>query len=39
MPENLLFVRSKITSSKKQDNPIEGIIFEMAWTQPVIEPN
>ncbi len=39
MPENLLFVRSKITSSKKQDNPIEGLIFEMAWTQPVIGPN
>ena len=39
IPENLLFVRSKITSSKKQDNPIEGLIFEMAWTQPVIGPN
>jgi len=39
MPENLLFVRSKITSSKKQDNPIEDLIFEMAWTQPVIGPN
>lgn len=36
MPENLLFVRGKITSSKKQDNPIEDLIFEMAWTQPVV---
>ena len=36
LPENLLFVRCKITSSKKQDNPIEDMIYEMAWTQPVV---
>lgn len=36
MPEDLLFVRCKITSSKKQDNPIEDLIYEMAWTQPIV---
>ena len=35
MPEDLLFVRCKITSTKKQANPIEKLIYEMAWTQPV----
>ena len=33
--EDMLFVRCKVTSSKLQDNPIENILFEMAWTQPV----
>lgn len=33
--EDMLFVRCKITSSKLQDNPIEDILYEMAWTQPV----
>ncbi len=36
IPEDLLFVRCKITSSKKQDNPIEDLIYEMAWTQPIV---
>ncbi len=36
MPKDLLFVRCKITSSKKQDNPIEDLIYEMAWTQPIV---
>ncbi len=34
----LLFARCKITSSKLQKNPIENILYEMAWTQPVIPP-
>lgn len=34
--EDMLFVRCKITSSKLQKNPIEGILYETAWTQPVM---
>jgi len=33
--DDLLFVRCKITSSKLQDNPIENLLYETAWTQPV----
>ena len=33
--EDLLFARCKITSSKLQENPIEELFYEMAWTQPV----
>ena len=33
--QDLLFVRCKIMSSKLQENPIEDLIYEMAWTQPV----
>lgn len=33
--ENWLFARCKITSTKKQENPIENLLYEMAWTQPV----
>lgn len=33
--DDLLFVRCKVTSSKLQKNPIENLIYEMAWTQPV----
>jgi hypothetical protein len=33
--EDMLFARCKITSSKLQENPIENILYEMAWTQPV----
>ncbi|MFK7811366.1 MAG: PHP domain-containing protein [Maribacter sp.] len=33
--DDMLFVRCKITSSKLQENPIENILYEMAWTQPV----
>lgn len=35
LPEDILFVRGKVTSSKKQTNPVEGMLYEMAWTQPV----
>lgn len=34
--KDMQFVRAKITSSKLHPNPIEDIIYEMAWTQPVI---
>lgn len=34
--EDLLFARCRITSSKLQENPIENILFEMAWTQPLV---
>jgi len=33
--DDILFVRCKITSTKLQDNSIEDILYEMAWTQPV----
>jgi hypothetical protein len=33
--EDLLFARCKVTSSKLQENPIENILYEMAWSQPV----
>ena len=36
LTEDLLFVRCKITSSKLQANPIEDILYEAAWTQPVV---
>jgi hypothetical protein len=40
LSEDQLFVRCKIISSKLQSNPIENMMYEMAWTQPVIfEPN
>ncbi len=31
----IAFVRARITSDKLHDNPIEELIYEMAWTQPV----
>jgi hypothetical protein len=34
--KDLLFVRCKITSSKLQHNPIENILYEEAWTQPIV---
>lgn len=34
LTDDILFVRCKITSSKLQSNPIENILYEMAWTQP-----
>lgn len=37
LADDILFVRCKITSSKLQDNPIEDILYEMAWTQPVLK--
>jgi len=39
MTNEILFVRCKITSSKLQENPIEDLIYEAAWTQPVIIHN
>jgi len=34
--DEMLFVRCKITSSKLQKNPIENLLHETAWTQPVL---
>lgn len=39
LTDDILFMRCKITSSKLQDNPIENILYETAWTQPVIPAN
>ncbi|MEM9141335.1 MAG: histidinol-phosphatase [Bacteroidota bacterium] len=36
LSDDLLFARCRITSSKLQENPIENIFYEMAWTQPVL---
>ncbi len=36
MNDEILFLRCKVTSSKLQDNPVEGILYEMAWTQPLV---
>lgn len=36
MTDDILYVRCRVTSSKLQTNPIEGIIYEMAWTQPIV---
>lgn len=33
--EDIMFVRCKITSSKLHENPVEDLIYETAWTQPV----
>ncbi|MFT7247256.1 MAG: hypothetical protein ACI9QN_000993 [Arcticibacterium sp.] len=35
LTNDLLFVRCKITSSKLHENPIEDLLYETAWTQPV----
>ena len=34
--KDILFIRCKITSTKRHENPIENLIYEMAWTQPVL---
>ena len=34
--DDILFVRCKITSTKLQENPIENILYETAWTQPIL---
>lgn len=39
LTDDILFVRCKITSSKLQANPIENMLYEMAWTQPVVRIN
>ncbi|MEP3210808.1 MAG: histidinol-phosphatase [Maribacter sp.] len=36
LTDDLHFVRARITSSKLQANPIESMLYEMAWTQPVL---
>lgn len=36
LTNDLLFVRCKITSSKLHGNPIEDLLYETAWTQPVV---
>ena len=36
MTDDILFVRCRVTSSKLQANPIENILHEMAWTQPIV---
>ena len=36
LSDELLFVRCKITSSKLHENPIEDLIYETAWTQPIL---
>lgn len=35
LSEDLLFVRCKITSSEPQNNPVENMKNQLAWTQPV----
>lgn len=35
LQEDWLFTRCKVTSSQLQENPIENLLYEMAWTQPV----
>jgi len=37
LTDDILFVRCKITSSKLHNNPIENMLYEMAWTQPCSE--
>jgi hypothetical protein len=39
MTNDMLFARCKITSSKLQENPIEDILYETAWTQPILPTN
>lgn len=36
LADDILFVRCKITSTKLHNNPIENLLYEMAWTQPVV---
>lgn len=35
LTKDMLYVRCKITSSKLHQNPIENLLYENAWTQPV----
>lgn len=37
LTDEILFVRCKIISSKLHSNPIENILYEMAWTQPMLK--
>ncbi len=36
LTDDILYVRCKITSSKLHSNPIEALVYELAWTQPVL---
>jgi len=36
LTDDILFVRCKIISSKLHSNPIENLLYEMVWTQPVL---
>jgi len=36
LTDDIIFVRCQITSTKLQDNPIENMLYEMAWTQPIL---
>ena len=36
LTDDILFLRCRITSSKLHNNPIEDLLYEMAWTQPVV---
>lgn len=36
LTDDILFVRCKIISSKLHGNPIEDLLYETAWTQPVL---
>ena len=36
IPDSLLFVRTRITSTKPKPNPFQEGDFEMAWTQPIL---
>lgn len=36
LTDDLLFARCKITSTKKHENPIEDLLYETAWTQPIL---
>ncbi len=36
LTNDMRFARCKVTSSKLHSNPIEELVYEMAWTQPVI---
>ena len=33
---DILFVRCKVISSKLHRNPIENLLYESAWTQPIV---
>lgn len=35
LTKDMLYVRCKITSSKLHKNPVEDLLYENAWTQPV----
>jgi hypothetical protein len=36
LTDDMLYVRCRITSTKLHVNPIEDLIYGMAWTQPIV---